>query len=570
MSTLSLVSADLIPPKRIQFGHISKNIGPDGKPITGGGTRVTITGKTEDEKAVWKTLGEGNEDMVEWAVICAALHVLDDEIVKAAEKAGIRIGVMPGAMRGPANRQTPPAGSMPRPQLHPTGQQPGRAPPLQSPPIIPNSRAPMPIMNGHNAQMPQQQQLQQRGPPPQQPQQRPPPQQQAYSSHPQQQQQQQGSYFAQHQQPGPPQQPQPRGNSLPAPPAQMPQQRPPPSSHMGGQMPHPMQASSMPSRAGSLPSMPNGIPQSQSMPIPLPGPSNLRGQPQNGQYSQQSFPQQPNGRGPPPNQAAYPPRHNMSGPPDGQRTRLHSNNGAPRQPLPMSPDQRSPPVQMTQGPPQLNGYAQGRPGPGPANGPGQPQPNGYASSGLPPRPGPNDQQSYYPQRQNTAPPGADYRSPPYGSTNGVPPAQRSAPLQADSQPPQHRAPLPQPGGSTYAPSPDMRNPGQSNFDPSARMPSAPAYGSRGDSLSSASAPRPSQAPPLQSQPQSAQSRPPVTAAQDDEAVDSVAFMLGATALNDAAVGESIDSMQDSTGGIGNTVNGSRSANSRVARMLKTR
>lgn len=73
----------LIPPKRVEFGRISKNA-----PEQGGGTRVSITGQTDEEKAVWKSIGEGNEDGVEWIVICAAMCVLDDEIVEAAEKAG--------------------------------------------------------------------------------------------------------------------------------------------------------------------------------------------------------------------------------------------------------------------------------------------------------------------------------------------------------------------------------------------------------------------------------------------------------------------------------------------------
>ncbi|KAJ2969405.1 hypothetical protein NUW54_g12972 [Trametes sanguinea] len=71
-----------IPPKRIEFGKIQKN--PPGP--NGGGTRISITGKTPEEKAVWQTLGEGNEDCVEWVVLCAALNLLDDEIIKAAEK----------------------------------------------------------------------------------------------------------------------------------------------------------------------------------------------------------------------------------------------------------------------------------------------------------------------------------------------------------------------------------------------------------------------------------------------------------------------------------------------------
>ncbi|KAF8478610.1 hypothetical protein DFH94DRAFT_602438, partial [Russula ochroleuca] len=71
-----------IPPKRIEFGKIQKN--PPGP--NGGGTRITISGKSPEEKAVWQTLGEGNEDCVEWVVLCAALNLLDDEIIKAAEK----------------------------------------------------------------------------------------------------------------------------------------------------------------------------------------------------------------------------------------------------------------------------------------------------------------------------------------------------------------------------------------------------------------------------------------------------------------------------------------------------
>ncbi|KAF5391464.1 hypothetical protein D9757_002019 [Collybiopsis confluens] len=80
-----------IPPKRIEFGKIQKN--PSGQ--SGGGTRISITGKTPEEKAVWQTLGEGNEDCVEWVVLCAALNLLDDEIIKAAEKS-------PGSVGGPA------------------------------------------------------------------------------------------------------------------------------------------------------------------------------------------------------------------------------------------------------------------------------------------------------------------------------------------------------------------------------------------------------------------------------------------------------------------------------------
>ncbi|KZT60386.1 hypothetical protein CALCODRAFT_117047 [Calocera cornea HHB12733] len=60
----------LIPPRRIEFGKIQKN-------TAGGGTRISITGKTAEEKAVWQTLGEGNEDCVEWVVLCAALNLLE-------------------------------------------------------------------------------------------------------------------------------------------------------------------------------------------------------------------------------------------------------------------------------------------------------------------------------------------------------------------------------------------------------------------------------------------------------------------------------------------------------------
>jgi hypothetical protein len=55
-----------------QFGKISKNA-----PEKGGGTRISITGKTEDEKQVWQTLGVGNEDCVEWVVSCAVLNLLE-------------------------------------------------------------------------------------------------------------------------------------------------------------------------------------------------------------------------------------------------------------------------------------------------------------------------------------------------------------------------------------------------------------------------------------------------------------------------------------------------------------
>ncbi|CCM02360.1 uncharacterized protein FIBRA_04455 [Fibroporia radiculosa] len=95
-----------IPPKRIEFGKIMKN--PPGP--NGGGTRISITGKTPEEKAVWQTLGEGNEDCVEWVVLCAALNLLDDEIIKAAEK-----NPPPPSAPGPMPNGHPPAGPGGRP-----------------------------------------------------------------------------------------------------------------------------------------------------------------------------------------------------------------------------------------------------------------------------------------------------------------------------------------------------------------------------------------------------------------------------------------------------------------------
>jgi hypothetical protein len=54
-------SGHLVPPKRIEFGRIEKAANDKG-----GGTRVVISGQTDEEKAVWQTLGPGNADMVEW------------------------------------------------------------------------------------------------------------------------------------------------------------------------------------------------------------------------------------------------------------------------------------------------------------------------------------------------------------------------------------------------------------------------------------------------------------------------------------------------------------------------
>ncbi|KII89204.1 hypothetical protein PLICRDRAFT_599424 [Plicaturopsis crispa FD-325 SS-3] len=150
-----------IPPKRIEFGKIQKN--PPGP--NGGGTRISITGKSAEEKAVWQTLGEGNEDCVEWVVLCAALNLLDDEIIKAAEKnpPPPSTGAMPNgggrptpvSLRdpgpGPAGSPSPSAGRPPQqlpphrgppPQQHPGGPPPRGYPPGQGPPGPPRGFPP--------------------------------------------------------------------------------------------------------------------------------------------------------------------------------------------------------------------------------------------------------------------------------------------------------------------------------------------------------------------------------------------------------------------------------------------
>ncbi|KAJ6502618.1 hypothetical protein C8R45DRAFT_896213 [Mycena sanguinolenta] len=147
-----------IPPKRIEFGKIQKN--PPGP--NGGGTRISITGKTPEEKAVWQTLGEGNEDCVEWVVLCAALNLLDDEILKAADKnpAGPPPSApVPVSLRDPG--PAPANGDGPVPRPGPPQQQPGPRPPPgpggprpppgfapgQRPPPGPGGQ-PMPMRNG--------------------------------------------------------------------------------------------------------------------------------------------------------------------------------------------------------------------------------------------------------------------------------------------------------------------------------------------------------------------------------------------------------------------------------------
>ncbi|KAL5511186.1 hypothetical protein ACEPAH_4401 [Sanghuangporus vaninii] len=141
-----------IPPKRIEFGKIQKN--PPGP--NGGGTRITITGKTPEEKAVWQTLGEGNEDCVEWVVLCAALNLLDDEILKAAEKT-MAAGPPPGAAASPSpGSRAPVALRDPGPirQNSAPGPGPGPGPqsmpgPARSPNGLPPPQARGPPPPGH-------------------------------------------------------------------------------------------------------------------------------------------------------------------------------------------------------------------------------------------------------------------------------------------------------------------------------------------------------------------------------------------------------------------------------------
>ncbi|CDR98668.1 uncharacterized protein SPSC_02481 [Sporisorium scitamineum] len=170
----------LIPPKRIEFGKIQKNAaaGSGG----GGGTRVTIAGKSPEEKAVWQTLGEGNEDMVEWIVLCAALNVLDDEIIKAAQgsepkqsapatKAVPSSRPAVGAVRGGA--QPPAKMGMPVPQPQ-GGVNASYRGPVQ-PNGAPMRAGPGPQPNPQMYQQPPPPGQQQRGPPPPQGYRGPPP-----------------------------------------------------------------------------------------------------------------------------------------------------------------------------------------------------------------------------------------------------------------------------------------------------------------------------------------------------------------------------------------------------------
>ncbi|GMK59600.1 hypothetical protein CspeluHIS016_0802060 [Cutaneotrichosporon spelunceum] len=110
-----------IPPRRVEFGKIQKN--PQDR---GGGTRITITGKTDDEKQVWQTLGVGNEDCVEWVVACACLNLLDDQILQAAERK--QTGAGPASTAPSPAMRTSPVARGPGPAAT-RGFPPGGAPP---------------------------------------------------------------------------------------------------------------------------------------------------------------------------------------------------------------------------------------------------------------------------------------------------------------------------------------------------------------------------------------------------------------------------------------------------------
>ncbi|WFD08406.1 hypothetical protein MVES1_003778 [Malassezia vespertilionis] len=127
----------LIPPKRIEFGRIQKNA-VEGN-AGGAGTCVTITGRTPEETAVWQTLGEGNEDMVEWIVLCAALNLIDEEIIKAAsrkltDQPGMQLNETSVAPIAHAQRPPPPAmnGAPRMPESKPTLIQ-GKPNPIMQP-----------------------------------------------------------------------------------------------------------------------------------------------------------------------------------------------------------------------------------------------------------------------------------------------------------------------------------------------------------------------------------------------------------------------------------------------------
>lgn len=255
----------LIPPKRVEFGRISKN-GPE----QGGGTRLAITGRSDEEKAVWASLGPGNEDAVEWLVVCAALIVLDDEIVLAA---GAKIRDRPpspvkrtgGAMRvvGPVEMQSgvprsasssnlvpgapgpSAAGSRGPSPSHGRQHQQGYPGPAPGPGPGPDPRFMPP--QGHPQGPPQSQQYAAAPPPHHHPQQ------QQHFAPPAQQQQQQ--YYPQQQ----PHHPQPQQQHAPPPPAPAPapsQPHPPPPPR--GAFAPPPRSSSQPSGPAAHAHVQNG------------------------------------------------------------------------------------------------------------------------------------------------------------------------------------------------------------------------------------------------------------------------------------------------------------------------
>ncbi|KAJ7905420.1 hypothetical protein B0H14DRAFT_3078881 [Mycena olivaceomarginata] len=220
-------SPDLPLFQRIEFGKIQKN--PPGP--NGGGTRISITGKTPEEKAVWQTLGEGNEDCVEWVVLCAALNLLDDEIMKAADKnpgGPPPAGPVPVSLRDPGTWSGPRSRQRPRLRPSPAPTDPSSAPRL----------APGPGPGGAPMQM-----------------QRPPPGPNGPPNGPPMQQ-------------GPPPMQQVQGGPRP-PPGFAPGQRPPPGPGPGpGGQPMPMRNGTMPPPG---PGQPGGMPMQQQRPPPGPG-----------------------------------------------------------------------------------------------------------------------------------------------------------------------------------------------------------------------------------------------------------------------------------------------------------
>ncbi|GAA5837015.1 hypothetical protein JCM9279_007733 [Rhodotorula babjevae] len=277
----------LIPPKRVEFGRISKN-GPE----QGGGTRLAITGRNDEEKAVWASLGSGNEDAVEWLVVCAALVVLDDEIVFAAAGAGAKMRSRPPS---PTKRA---AGAGAMRVVAPVEMQSGVPRSASSSNLVPSAAAPAPVVVSRGPSP--------NGPPHPDPRFMPPPpsphgppqqQQRMSPPHPHQQQQQQQYY---QQQPHP--------------------SRPPPSSSQ----PPSSRSYAPPPRTSSVPPLPHGHSYAQGPPPPMPMPG--RG-PQQGQGQGQG--RQPSGYrpgarpGPPmqphPHQQAQAPQHAQVKESDGQR-----------------------------------------------------------------------------------------------------------------------------------------------------------------------------------------------------------------------------------------------------------